>query len=372
MFKLCSNVTLWGLLVLLLQVGMAGCQQDSIFDDISHEVQPTEPIIEGSPSKIVSVPWDSNEKQYVANGRIWEYDMGGRWHNFGGPGGYVADVAAASTALYAYTINNTNTAVWKKTARFGGWIPVGNGTGYGFIQNIYNAEGQLFATGAVKAGDGYSYAILYEDSSSNSFKLLEETGAAWLTGAGKIGSNYYLGTLGNGIYQVTGNPAPGNASRLTTLSDIAGFLQADSSHIIAISRSGYLLYGTSAGFTASAFSVGATCTGGLALTTAFADPSKKLLLIGIRGGTSSSGYKEVDFDISTGPGSVIVAREPGSTGLSSIEMNGNYSSSLKRYPVNHLFADLTQSPSVIFAATSGNGLYSYRNLSGVWQWNHEE
>jgi hypothetical protein len=355
---------------------MADCGgQDAIFEFISNEQPPTDPRIEGSPSKIVSISnpaWDTNEKLYVANGSIWEYDMGGWWHGFGGPGGYVADVAATSTALYAYTIHNTSTAVWKKTTRGGGWTLIGNSTGYGFIQNIYGAGNQLFATGAMADGSGGNsgnYAILYE--TSGSFSNLVNTGSAILTGAGVIGSDYYLGTLGNGIYKVTGAPSPGSTSPLAAPTHIAGFLQANTNLIIAVTRGSSIWRGTSAGFTDTGSSVGLTCTGGLALTKTFTNsPSTDLLLIGIRGGTSSSGYYEADIDLSTG--AVSYVRPPGISGPGSIEPNGNYGSSLKRYPVNHLFADTTQSPPVIFAATQGNNLYSYRSRSGVWQWNYEE
>jgi hypothetical protein len=390
MFRLYDKVKLLGPVFLLVFMGMAGCQQNSIFDFISHEVKPTDPRIEGSPSKIVKAEISGAAKLYVANGSIWEYDMGGRWHPFGGPGGFVADVAATSgtpPALYALTIANTDTKVWKKTATMD-WTQLGNGTGYGFIQNIYGAEDQLFATGAVKdsnGGNSGNYAILRENSGS--FTLVEPTGGAILTGAGVIEYptstfTYYLGTLGNGIYKVTDTPAPSTVSSLGTPSDIAGFLQTSTDPggedlIIAVSRGGSIWRGASLGFMDAGISVGTTCTGALALTTAFTDTvpppdptSNYLLLLGIKGGTSSSGYYEVDFDISTGTVTSGV-RAPGGTGLSSIKPDGNYGSSLRRYPVNHLFADTTQPPPVIFAATPKNGLYSYRDRSG-WQWNYED
>jgi hypothetical protein len=69
-------------------------------------------------------------------------------------------------------------------------------------------------------------------------------------------------------------------------------------------------------------------------------------------------------------------REPGDNAPTSIEPDGNYTSSLKRYPVTALYAldpgAVPASAPLIFAATSGDGFYSYRTRNGKWQWNYEE
>ncbi|GHV74012.1 hypothetical protein AGMMS49940_13140 [Spirochaetia bacterium] len=368
MFKRYNSVMFWGALALLLLAGMAGCNQDDIFYTISTEVPPTDPLIKGSPSKIVQ--YGSN--LYVVNGKIFECAPGGRWHGFGGPGGYVVDVASTSGALYALTINNTSTAVWKNTGS-GGWTSLGNGSGYGFIQNIYGAGAQLFATGAVgDGGGGYNYAILYENS-LDSFTLLQETGKALLSGAGELSPTYYLGTTGNGIYPVSSGFVVDPPVTIST--DIKGLLKTkigSTDFIIAASKNGMILYSTGSGFTE--WSPGGTFTGALTVTKAFNNGSfngTEMLLIGIQGSSTSysHGYQEVTVTESGGTINFGSLTDPGGS-TSSIKPDGNYSSSLKRYPVTALWAE--PSHSVIFAATSNEGLYSYRSRNGVWQWNYEE
>jgi hypothetical protein len=372
-----------------------GCNQDSIFDDISWETAPTQPKIKGSPSKMVEANM-GGRKLYIANGRLWEYDLSASdasWTDkITGPGGYVADVAFTTDGvLYALTMDNTSAKVWKKKDGTN-WSEVTRPGDYGFIQNIFGAGDTLFAAGANRAGDAYNYAILYYKNpdpaaSDPGLRFLTETDYAILTGAGVVGTDYYLATLGNGIYKAS-FPSPGNPTVDSVTKDdiisIAGFLQAAPNAIIGISRIGHILYIDSSGIKNPGASLGATCTGALALmdNPAPQDGYDKLLLFGYKGPNSSyrHGYLEVQFKSSNGDHETP-SRVPGSSQPSSIKDDSRkdqqYTSSLRRYPVTALWvlpsADPTKTPSEIFAATTNQGVYSYRDRSnGGWQWNHEE
>ncbi|MDR0409867.1 MAG: hypothetical protein LBH18_05660, partial [Spirochaetaceae bacterium] len=56
----------------LFLVFLPSCSQSPIFTMISNEVKPNEPLINGSPSKLVS----SGGAIYTANGKLWRYSNG--------------------------------------------------------------------------------------------------------------------------------------------------------------------------------------------------------------------------------------------------------------------------------------------------------
>jgi hypothetical protein len=373
-----------------LLLALGSCRQDPIFDYIAGETAPTEALIQGSPSKIVSLK-DGNNKEflYISNGRIWEYeatDPNAHWNRVATqPDGYVLDVASANGALYALTIHDQDVRnVWERDGS-GNWgSPLSLPNNYALIQNIFGADDALFATGSRRSGSS-EYAIL--GLQGGNLTLLKETGGAWLTGAGKVGTDYFLATWGNGIYKADSGfssidlaqPLPSAA----VPANIAGLLQAQAPQstgtvILGVSGDGHILSIDSSGIT-----VDPTGIGGKAYTGAFAlidiTPSSpnnhdKLLLLGYRGdSTFQNGYRELTYnsgDLSTHTD----ARSPG-TAPSSVEGDGRqYESSLGRYPVTALWVPSGGNPPLlIFAAANNQGLYSYRNRpDGGWQWNHEE
>jgi hypothetical protein len=358
-----------------LLLAAAGCNQDAIFDYISGETAPTKALIQGAPSKIV----EAAGKLYIANGRIWEYELSGtteRWSRSSGPEGYVADVAATTDGrLYALTIDNTATQVWRKNDS--GWTPVDRPDPYVFIHTIFGAGDVLFATGAKGAGDN-DYAILYCGQSDSALIDSQAAGDVLLTGAGKVGSDYYLAAQGQGIYKASG------AGSLPTLEsadppiprDIVGLFQAEKDAvIIGISKGGVLVRIDSSGIKVDAASLGGTYTGALALMDS-PDSQGSLLLLGYKDANSlyKHGYKELQFNSSDGTHDGT-PRIPGENQPSSVSDYRQYDSSLRRYPVEAFWVlpKRGESPQVIFAVTSNQGLYSYRDRSdGGWQWNHEE
>ncbi|GHV26965.1 hypothetical protein AGMMS4952_07900 [Spirochaetia bacterium] len=423
MVMLYDKVKLWGPALILLLAGIAGCQQNSIFHDIANEVPPVEPLISGSPSKIVKS--DSYNKLYVTNGKIYEFDLGGngRWYKSDNRNinGQIRDVAAAGNSLYALSIVGTGLdfRVWKKTKTGdadGTWEPLeiksDDTHSYTTVNTIFGAGKTLFAGASKSNGSGGNdYAILYEAGGKLVF-LIETAGI--LSGAGKIVDDaYYLGTMGSGIFRWDGTfaipatvdpdcpPLPdGSLPTIPTNiagflqpdpTNIAGFLQPDPSYIIAASRNGVILTGTAEGFRVAEKSLGYTLTGALALSKAYdygsnnkanppdPDGDVTLLLFGIQGGSSSynHGYRETVIDTDTWLLSdSSSSREPGNTKPTGIATNGNYTSTLKRFPVTAIFAlehiSASNTNPIMFAATPGDGFYSYRNRSGTWQWNHED
>jgi hypothetical protein len=401
-------------LKLLLSLGafflpfLAGsCNQDSIFDYISQERAPTEATIKGSPSRIVQANLGSGDKLYIANGRLWEYDPGtAEWKDdiTTGLKDYVMDVAStisvsssgSAGVLYALTTSDSSAkAVWKNAGT--GWssTAITPNTDYPLILNIFGAGDILFATGAKKNGADYDYAILYCRQSETAFSMGNVTppiDRTRLTGAGKVGNNYYLATRGNGIYQADGSnptiafvpatPTPTLENPTPSVPTVmAGLLQTQDAQgqdiIIGVSREGTTVHIDSAGvLTVGSTSLGGTHTGALALMDS-PDPKggfDKLLLLGYRGSNSSyqHGYREVQLNSANGNHSD--AKIPGSA-PSSIQNEQQYTSSLRRYPVTALWVVQSQvpaDPSVIFASTTNQGLYSYKDRNGNWEWNHEE
>jgi hypothetical protein len=387
MFKVYNTIKfLTCLAAFSLSLAAAGCNQDSIFSYISEEAAPTKAKIKGSPSKIVKATVDGKERLYVANGRIWECEAespAASWSRIAGPEGYVVDIASTSDGvLYALAIDNTATEVWKKDGT--GWAIVALPGDYRFIQNIFSAGDILFATGGKRAGGDYEYAILYYKQQDSGFTVSEPLGKATLRGAGKVGPNYYLATLGNGIYKDSGDLVfKAETATPPIPAAIAGFLQVktDSKEaIIGIGRGGLLVYIDASGITVDSTSLGGTYTGALFLTDIpkeEQDGFENLLLLGYQGSNSSyeHGYMELQFNSDTGTHQGT-RRIPGENQPSSISGDRQYDSSLRRYPANAFWVLPIKegaAHSVIFASTSNQGLYSYRNRSdGGWQWNHEE
>jgi hypothetical protein len=377
-----------------LSLLMAGCSQDPIFDYISGETAPTEARIQGEPSRIVDATDNGVDKLYITNGRVWEYDTtdpNARWNRMAKqPRGSVKDLASAGGVLYARTNNNDTGApsVWKSDGA-GGWdaTPLGPHQDYPLIVNIFGADDTLFATGAKRADNISDFALLYYDQSSGEFVFLGAIGGARLSGAGKIGNDYFLATRGNGIYKASGPVTPGTTIAAASSSDpippkMAGLLQAQDTQsrdiIIGVSEAGHIVYiDPSGSIKADQTTLGGTYTGALTLIES-PDPQggyDDLLLLGYKGSTSfQHGYVELQFNSDSGTHDGN-RRVPGEAQPSSVSGGAQqYNASLRRYPVTALWAPSTgKPPLLIFASTSNQGLYSYRNRSdGGWQWNHEE
>jgi hypothetical protein len=363
----------WVLGCLFLIMGFSGCGQEPLFYHISYEEEPVDPLIEGGPGKIVA---DSAGKLYISNGRLFSYvydsaAQTGTWSRLGGELGTVRDVALVGDTLYAMTIDGSNTEVRKQEVD-ASWKPLTNSTDYSFVQGIFGAGDRLFVS-ARKTGTGSAedYGILYEDGGT--FSLLSAV-AENLSGAIKIGGNYYLATAGNGIFEVPEaslgpNMSPSPLTGTEKL-HIIGLLELEGKPAAITRSGGIIIYDPPSGKLQS-FSYGSTFTGAFALWKNPDDPAKKLFLVGIRSSSSSQGYREIPIR-ADGTLGAIQAPGQGESGWTTVSNNAKYNSSLEKHAVNSIFVAPTevstedsQKYPVIFASTQQDGLWVYRN--GSWK-----
>jgi hypothetical protein len=399
----------WIVLLASFCLGIGGCAQDSIFYNISYEVIPKDPTIPGSPTKIVQI----EDKLFVASGRIYGYTKspaGWSWERMAAnPDSYVSDISSARGILYALAINNNKTSVWKRSDGEN-WdpTPIPNNTEYTFIQSIFGTKDRIFAGAGRKVttitNRVFVYAILYEGDDGEFHVLKEETvidesirnSIGELSGAGKIGSTYYLGTKEGGILSVGSSLSPDSVIKETIDANskgvITGLIQVaekpsgepmEYDLVIAVSKDGYVFVRSSKSDTFASKKLGGTFSGSLALADATYLTSGNgetlspaiMLLIGIRGGNSYTyGYRETLFDIDSGVLRWDTYQAPGNSAPSSIKNKPKYDSSLGRFPITSIVAFTEpvepgkEKNQILFASTQSNGLYSYRNE----EWNAEQ
>jgi hypothetical protein len=382
--------------LLLVLIFFGACSQDAIFYNIAQEVELLDPRISGTPTNIVF--FDGNI--YVANrSSLHRYkrpapDQDPVWDNPVQPGDDIRGLAATGGYLYALTGGSLKRLSQNNAAAGGDWEPVNIDTadtiaaGYPVLQSIYADSGLLFAG----SGNGVnSYAILYADETENKLKGLKDN-VSLLTGAVFSNAKHFLATAGSGIYAVPdplppgpfGDPVPGSADQ-----EITGLITLDNGDVVAARRGGDILRVTGSGFTVLK-GVGYRTTGALALWRSPpvpndpADPDakpSKLLLVGIQGSTSSTsqtytnGYREIFLNETDGSlPDDFSAYTPGDSPAPSITNREKYATSLGELPINYLFQipHKLDPNMTLFASTHKDGLWSYRQRSGDWQWNAEE
>lgn len=345
---------------------LASCSQSPLFFDISKEVAPKNPIIQGSPTKMVASAVTGSNRLYVANGSIWSYD-GTSWTRAAQPSGTVRDLAATTTALYALTVDgtgSTTTRLWKTTDGTA-WNPVANTTGYDFIDSIYGANAELFA-GAHMASTG-TYGIFYDNADTLASVKTDLGSGGVLVGAVWDGTNYYVATSSLGIFYGTGAMAISASAIGGTVP--SGYslngLIALTGQIAAVGRhntnGGYLIAGTLTGFSTYISGNSYKFNGALATY-----GSNQLLLLGGTSGTYTNGYMEIVLSagkLSASPS----LQSPGNGSPTTVGDSAKYAASLGKKMVNWL----CQSPlsdGTLFAATNLYGLWAYRNS----EWNAQD
>ncbi|MDR2553457.1 MAG: hypothetical protein LBD31_09895 [Treponema sp.] len=357
-------------LFLLVSLFFCGCDQEPLFWNISQEVVPIKPVIEGAPSRIVKVGDILNQPVlYVTNGTVWEYNLnspeGGKpvWKKMRiQPGGNTKTLAAADSYLFALNMEGTvrrwNGSVWEEIDG-GGSRP----------QQIFGAGTALFA-GAPRDGGGYR--ILNMDTSTgNALTHMGDT-EGLLMGAAWDGSYCYLGTTKDGIYKITlpatslpGPVDPGSEGIIAGLlayNDETG--QTRVGAIRADSNGGCDFLSYELGAREYTQSLGSHFSGAMAYWK-HSDGSIRLLL-----GRHNGGYEEYD------PGARMLVT-PGETASFTVERDSRYTSTIGKYPVISLYCAPQPDPSIsnlpaynngynpdgrpiIFASTGMNGLWSYR------------
>jgi hypothetical protein len=345
------------------------CKQSPIFYEISLEVEPVDPRIEGSPTNIVQ----KGDLLYVASkfgGAIYKYENS-EWSVLPQAPGEIIELAATNDALYALTgspgslslkflSDNTQPQEWSTI----------NTTGYN-IQSIYGAEDYLFA-GSRNPTSTSICSILYVKDGK--LELLKSE-TSLLKGAVYAGNTYYLATNGSGILTVN-DPSSGTlqAAEVSGHNDIMGIIQVVDK-IVAVSRDGYILYSNDGAFTAVKASNVTYFTGALATWKSKpADTTPSLLLLGIQGGSVSTvhGYREIVLN-DDGTISNISLNSPGENTPSSVsggdDQYNQYVVTIGKQPLSSII----QAPDgILFAATAKDGLWSYKERNGKSVWNAED
>lgn len=341
----CRSMLLGGLL-------FCSCNQDPIFYGISLEVEPVDPRIVGMPTHIAAV----GSSLYVASKfgpAIHCYEGASGWKELPKrPGGPILELAAAGTTLYALTgePGSTRVSAWDDAS--GEWREIPSD--YGNIQSIYGAGQRLFA-GAMINTD--TFAMLYD--SGGSLERLSG-GRGFLQGAVFDGSDYYL--AGTGLYTFVEGSVPSlNLVEGSEGLPIAGLITLTDKTIAGVSGQSLFSFTAAGNFTQH--DMGVSFTGALALWGKEAE-DKTLLLLGIQGSSTSTTHGYRELLLNKGSLGDMSLKIPGNHTESSISNFDKYNSSLGKHPV----LVLSQAPDgVLFAGTTKNGLWSYRNE----QWNAE-
>ena len=377
-----------GMLVLTMLLGVIflSCNQDSIFYDISIEPEPRNAVIPGSPTEMVLLKNQLFVGTRMSNVfyRYSSTDGVPGWSYITLPEGTLGDLATDGEYLYALVFLGGEPLSSSVIKRFNlsdwSWDKEITIDDYS-IQSIYGIKGHIFA-GAQLKSNHQNFVILYYNPASD-YPIVTMSRVSILKGAvmhpdGTI----YLATMGSGIYAysngVTYGPMGG-----TYGATISGILETGGV-IVAVSSDGGIFYGSSNTFTKVSTSV--NYTGAMSLWyDARNQSTPSLLLLGIRGrGVSRThGYRELPLQNGIPAGDIQI-NVPGMESLSSIVNNAKYTASIGVHPIEvilqvpdisrggpieyRLFSGNPEWAPPIFAGTSKNGLWSYRNG----EWNTEE
>jgi len=376
---------------------------DPVFYAISQEVKPIEPRIKGVPTNFVVY----DGRMYVASGiNLFSYNKGEEpdkpyWDNETQPGGVILQIASTGDNLYALCAtdknNNGKTVIKCFDKNNSSWTQMdGIHDDYEKIHNIFAADNILFILVTyLNTGDNIQYAILYIDNAGEP-KILKTVNPDIQNNMGNISGAvcsekngkkiYYLSTIRGGVYRIDnfdegaallkyqntdGKDIDVTFTGIINLKDNGGI-------VLLIARNGDIYTVDNSIKKIENISLGNMSTGMLAI---WIDPitGNSLLLAGRQDSFTYSisygykyGYMELELDsngIKTGAGFV----EPGKNLPSTLVEYERYQSTIGKQPVNYIF----QAPSSIdsnmtlFASTQKNGVWSYRNRQGIFQWNAE-
>lgn len=370
------------------------CDQEPLFWDIANEIPPIEPLIKGSPSNIVSVVESgANPVLYVSNGTIWTWDtntsVDPAWQKMPTqPGGKIKTLAAAGSFLFSLDWDG-NIQKWDGTA----WSPV-TGTA-GKPEKIFGAGSYVFAgslTGT--AGSPGGYCILAMDAAGSSMNSIKNN-TGLLSGAAERSGNYYLGTMGDGIYKTStpgadlGTPDYGAPTSDKRGVIIIGLINHGPNIVVAVTTNS-LVYDDGSGFTLFA-SYPNSFSGALASWEN--EDGDRLLLLGLyrNSGSFGYGYRELIWErgIKDFKDSNQFLYIPGETRpyyiseeniLSSVKQDYHYTSGISNHVVLALYvlphsfatkADEAGRP-IVYASTHKDGFWAYRTRRDATQWNGED
>jgi len=329
---------------------IAACN-DPIFYTISLEVKPVDPRIKGSPSNFVAI----GNTMYVASGTtVHSYNIdNGSWSTITRPGDRILQLAATGGNLYALCYKDNSSGIDFFIRQYNGsWITIAESTG----ESISNVS--IFAVG--------SYLFIGGETPGVTGELI----GAYYDGT----ANYYIATKDDGIFKLNSSLTLEKEITHEDGKDFMGMVELNNTTLALITRSGeiFTLSTSSDNLTKTGISFSNRKASG-ALTVWKEGAVPKLLLAGRQEiGYSMDagytyGYMELELDATGITGTAF--KEPGTGGISTVSDNERYISTIGKHPVNHIF----QAPDgVLFASTQKNGVWSYRDRSGGWQWNAEE
>lgn len=365
-------------LILLFSLAALSCDQSPLFYSISKETPPKDPIVSGAPSRIVESNVSGSAQLYVANGKVWVYEENS-WTRMGNqPNGYIREVAATTSALYALTVDGTDsldTKLWKSTDGMS-WDVVGNTTVYSTLGGIFGAGDTLFV-GATDE-NGSKAAVLYDDSGTLKSALsgisIGDTVPGTLAGAVQMGGTYYLAITGMGIYAADSVAGLASATPIHNDSintsdpkyNLNGLI-ALSTEVVAVGSGGYMLRGDNNGFSevSGACDTSYPYTGALAVWTDPDNPSNKLLLVGRRNSTYTNGYWEIPLNGGDLPVGTVSLNVPGSSSPTTAGDKDTYQQALGQKVLTALYqAQGTGLGDILLASTLRDGLWACRD--GVW------
>ncbi|MDR0474242.1 MAG: hypothetical protein LBH43_11295, partial [Treponema sp.] len=287
--------------------------------------------------------------------------------------GKFRDIAAVGDTLYAV---DEDGKVWSDKGI--SWsdpvntsVPIGKK-----IVCIFGAGDCLFAGVLFGNPGNEEYDIYIFDSTPSTAFFKKVPNTAKLMGVGAIGTNYYIGTMGDGMYLYANGATP---------FQISGYLGEEVKNIVSVTVYNSILYSIHYDlrvrltkiFSFDETAITPVASGNFtSALTGWTNGTESLLLVGLQrsSGTFGYGYREIVLPSS----SVQSPRIPGADDPTSVDRNSQYISAIGKYVVNHLFV-VSESPGdkggrpIIFASTAQNGLWSYRIRTGDEkpQWNGE-
>lgn len=376
---------------------------DPVFYAISLEVKPVEPQIGGVPTNFVIY----DGRMYVAAGNnLYVYNKDTEqnktfWSKEAQPGGNILQIAATGDYLYALCSTDQNndgkTVIKMFDKANSSWSQIsGILNNIDKINNIFATNDILFITARVSSTYyNVFYTILYisNDTPDTVNELIipntdmNDTGE--INGVAFNGESYFLSAKDRGVYKINdisegallikykdtdGNDVNINFSGIINLQD-------EVNTIILIARNGDIYTVKDIITKIENVFMDKMATGTLAIWRENDQPSSNRLLLAGRqdslyySSTSgfTYGYLELELDtIGIKGGKNFI--EPGKEPLSTVRGdNERYQSTIGKNPVNYLFQVPPEidGDMILFASTQKNGVWSYRERNGIFQWNAE-
>ena len=282
------------------------------------------------------------------------------------------------------------------------WTPITVTPEYNELQTVFAnpAENKLFA--GSRRSNSNNFGILFLDENETALRVLHgETGL--LTGIASDGTDYYMTTgfwhpqpkpkddiFNSGIYKAVLTIDSIDVEKMIIGEDddnsigylFSGIICLPNLDILAVRNTGSVHILQDDRFVElkrgdDTVRIGNTGRVAFAIWEGRYEETDVRILLASKA-TAAYDYGYIEFPLNT-DGSLDLElgwQEPGKIRPSTVEKNTQYSTSIGKHPIKHLF----QVPGeidpdmILFASTQSSGLWSYKNRpnTGGWQWNAEE